>query len=222
MFQKVLIVDDHATTSSGVSNLLKSLGVKNIETVFYCDDALLKVRKANDLLKQPFELVITDLSFKEDYHNMKLKGGEDLVRKLRSLYSKLPIIVYSMEDHFQKVRELIRELGANAYVCKGRRSDRELEEAIKSVHAKKVFLSQAVENALHNYSKSQLTTYEKEILKLLSEGKSQPDISSYLKKYNISPSSLSSIEKSMNRLKDQFNANNSVHLVAILKDLRLI
>jgi DNA-binding NarL/FixJ family response regulator len=222
MFQKVLIADDHATTSSGVKNLLKSLGIKNVEVAFYCDDAHLKIRKANDILNEPFDLVITDLSFKEDYHNRDLKRGEDLVKKLRSLYTDIGIIVYSMEDHFQKVRELIQELGANAYVCKSRRSDRELEEAIKSVYEKKTYLSKDVENALHNYSRSELTTYEKAVVKLLSQGLSQPDISSYLKKFNISPSSLSSIEKTMNRLKDQFNASNAVHLVSILKDLRLI
>ena len=222
MFQKVLIVDDHATSNQGVSRLLKSIGVEDVETTFYCDDAHLKAIKANDLLKEPYDLVITDLSFKEDHRDCDLKGGEDLVKKLRSLYPNLPIIVYSMEDHFQKVRELINECGANAYVCKNRTSEKELKAAIQSVLVKKLYLSKEVRKALLIDAENVLTPYEKEVAKSLSEGMSQPQISSYLRKYNISPNSLSSIEKCVNRLKDQYNANNAVHLVSMLKDMKLI
>lgn len=222
MFQKVLIVDDHATSSQGVSKLLTSIGVEVVETTFYCDDARLKVIKAHDILEDPYDLVITDLSFKQDHRDCDLKGGEDLVKHLRNLYPNLPVIVYSMEDHFQKVRELINECGANAYVCKSRTSEKELKAAIHSVSVNKMYLSKEVRKALQVNAENSLTPYEKEVAKSLSEGMSQPQISSYLRKYNISPNSLSSIEKCINRLKDQYNANNAVHLVSMLKDAKLI
>ena len=48
------------------------------------------------------------------------------------------------------------------------------------------------------------------------------DISFQFKKNNTSPSSLSTIEKHLNKLKIQFKANNAIHLVAIAKDVGLI
>jgi hypothetical protein len=56
----------------------------------------------------------------------------------------------------------------------------------------------------------------------MSNGLSQDEISQLFKKNNISPSSLSTIEKRLNKLRIQFRANNAIHLVAIAKDLGLI
>ncbi|MFT5075314.1 MAG: hypothetical protein ACJAX7_000092 [Saprospiraceae bacterium] len=62
----------------------------------------------------------------------------------------------------------------------------------------------------------------KNIIKLLSNGLSQEDISFQFKNNQTSPSSLSSIEKRLNKLKIQFKAINSIHLVSIVKDVGLI
>ena len=43
-----------------------------------------------------------------------------------------------------------------------------------------------------------------------------------LKENNIKPSSLSSIEKRLNKLRIDFKANNAIHLVSTAKDLGLI
>ena len=66
------------------------------------------------------------------------------------------------------------------------------------------------------------TDYDIELLKLLSIGLSQDEISSNFKQKNISPNSLSSIEKKINKLKLYFNAQNAIHLVSITKDTGLI
>ena len=56
----------------------------------------------------------------------------------------------------------------------------------------------------------------------LSIGISQENIEAEFKKEGISPNSKSSIEKHINKLKIYFKANNTVHLVAIAKDLGII
>ena len=56
----------------------------------------------------------------------------------------------------------------------------------------------------------------------MSDGCSNKEISDEFKKNAISPSSISSIEKRLNRLRILFKANNAVHLVAVVKDLGLI
>ena len=60
------------------------------------------------------------------------------------------------------------------------------------------------------------------LVEKLSLGLSQDEISSDFKLHKIVPSSLSSIEKRLNKLKLQFKANNAIHLVAKVKDLGLI
>ena len=68
----------------------------------------------------------------------------------------------------------------------------------------------------------EIDEFDIQLINLLSKGWSQDDISEDLKTKNISPNSLSTIEKRLNKLKVQFKANNTIHLVAITKDLGLI
>lgn len=222
MFKKVLLVDDHTSVNSGVLDLLSPLDNIEVQVALYCDEAYLKVRKAAEVDKQPFDLIITDLSFKEDHRERELTSGEQLIKKIRSLYPDLPIIVYSMEDHFQKVRTLINNCGANAYVCKGRKGDQELLNAIKAVLEGVQFLSPEVRYALLEKEDREITSYDITLVQQLSQGLSQIQISEYLKNQGISPSSVSSVEKRLNRLKDLFRANNVIHLVTLMKDARLI
>lgn len=221
MFQKVLIVDDHAAINDGVSSSLSKNGIANISKALYCDDAYLKIKKA-EFDKQPFDLVITDLEFKADHREQKITSGEALVKALRTAYPNLTIIVYSQEDHFQKVRVLIHECGANGYVWKGREGDRELMKALEVVYNGQQFLSRQVERALLQKDDTEITDYDIELVTKLSLGLSQNQISDYFKTQNISPSSVSSVEKRLNKLKDQFRASNAIHLVTLMKDAKLI
>ncbi|WKD86412.1 Response regulator UvrY [Polaribacter huanghezhanensis] len=221
MFQKVLIVDDHALTNDGVSLTLAALGINNIHKALYCDDAYLKVKRA-EFDKQPFDLIITDLSFNKDHREREITSGEELVKKIRLENDRVSIIVYSQEDHFQIVRALIQKCGANGFVCKGRESNKELEKAIQAVYNGNLFLSRQVERALQQKEDIEITDYDIELVKQLSLGLLQDEISEYFKANNISPSSVSTIEKRLNKLKDQFSANNSIHLVTLMKDAKLI
>ena len=221
MFKKVLIVDDHDNINTSVLDILKRLGIKNIINSQYCDDAFLKVKRA-ELDKAPFDLLITDLSFKKDHRECKLTSGEDLIAALRNDYKSLPIIVYSMKDQFQKVRLLINQYQVNAYVCKDRKGSSELKSAIETVYNDQQFLSPQIAKAIDTKNNLEIDNYDISLIKLLSNGLSQDDISIHFKSNNISPSSLSSIEKRLNKLRIQFKANNAIHLVAIVKDLGLI
>jgi hypothetical protein len=64
--------------------------------------------------------------------------------------------------------------------------------------------------------------YDAKLLDQLSKGLSQDEISMLFKNNNTNPSGISSIEKRISKLRIQFNANNSTHLVTIVKDLGLI
>jgi DNA-binding NarL/FixJ family response regulator len=221
MFKKVLIADDLGSINQGVLTVVNALGITNVQQAQYCDDAYLKIKKAI-LDKTAFDLLITDLSFKADYREQIYPSGETLVEALSLEHPDLNIIVYSVDDRLPKVRSLIATSYADAYVCKGRKGLIELTEAIKSVNNKKHYLSPQVAQALNTTFNLEIDNYDIELVKQLSLGFSQGEISKQFEKSNVSPSSLSSVEKRLNKLKDQFKANNAIHLVAIVKDLGLI
>ena len=64
--------------------------------------------------------------------------------------------------------------------------------------------------------------YDLVLLKSLADGYSQQEISKRFKKQAISPHSLSSIEKRVNRLKESLSARNIPNLIALAKDMGLI
>tara|TARA_R110002072_G_scaffold59514_3_gene151571 strand:- start:9498 stop:10163 length:666 start_codon:yes stop_codon:yes gene_type:complete len=221
MFKKVLISDDLESINQGIHSVLESLKIKDIEQTQYCDDAYLKIKKGFHE-NNPFDLLITDLSFKSDHREEKITSGEVLTEKLKKEHPDLKIIVYSVEDRIQIVRSLMLSKNLDAYVCKGRNGLLELRTAVETLFKDQKYLSPQVAHAINDKIHIEIDDYEIEILKLLSKGFSQDEISRLFRKNNTSPSSLSSIEKKLNKLRIQFKANNAIHLVSIVKDLGLI
>lgn len=221
MFKKVLIAEDMEDINKGVHTLLTELGVSQIDQVQYCDDAYLKVKKA-DLDKEPYDLVVSDLSFKVDHRLQTYTSGQALVEKLKEEFPNLKVIVYSVEDRLQAVRTLFNQHNIDAYVCKSRNGLKNLSLAISEIAKGETFLSPEVSNAFSSANELEIDDYDISLLDNLSKGLSQDEISALYRKENISPASLSSIEKRLNKLRIQFNANNAIHLVAIVKDLGLI
>lgn len=221
MFKKVLVSDDLECINQGVISVLNSLNIEYITQVAYCDDAFLQIEKAI-LDNSPFELLITDLSFVADHRKQKYPSGEVLINALKQKHPQLKVIAYSVEDKLQKVRTVILDSKADAYVCKGRHGLDQIKEAIQEVYKGNQYLSPQIQNALCKRLSVEISDYDIEILKLLSHGLSQKEISLDFIENNITPSSLSSVEKKISKLCDHFKANNTTHLVAIVKDLALI
>jgi len=63
---------------------------------------------------------------------------------------------------------------------------------------------------------------EELIIQYLLEGKTQPEIAAILKERGIEPNSLSSIEKTLRKLKDEHGAKTMFHLGAIITIKRYI
>lgn len=221
MFKKILIAEDMEDISKGVRSLLAELGISNVQYVQYCDDAYLKIKRG-ELDNEPFELIITDLSFKADHRSQKYPSGEALVRKIKEEFPNLKVIVYSVEDRLQPVRNLFNTYQIDAYVCKSRNGLKNLTKAISEVYNRNSYLSPEVSNAFGTAAALEVDDYDISLLDYLSKGLSQEEISSVYREQHISPASLSSIEKRLNKLRVLFNANNAIHLVAIVKDLGLI
>lgn len=222
MFRKILIIEDIDSISLGVTALLEKNFTAEVHSTKYCDEGYLKIRKAIQD-QNPFDLIITDLSFKDDpTRESQINSGEELVQRLFDETILPKIIVYSIEDKPFLIRSLFYNNSISGFVAKGRESSTELLEAITALSEGDIYISPEFANILKQQPTFEIDKYDIEILKLLSEGCTLESMSIEFKNNNYPSPSTSSIEKKINKLKFVLKAQNSMHLVGIAKDMRLI
>lgn len=222
MFKKVLIADDMDFINLGVRSELEKLGIKEIDNVQYCDEALLKLKSAK-LNNAPFDLLISDLSFDQDHNEQKLTSGDQLIKNVRNDFPDMKIAVFSVEDKAYTIQTLFNDYDINAYVWKSREGLRELKRALNIIEASdSTYISPELAGVLSNNNSIEITEYDIFLIECLSQGLLQGQISEKLKVLNWNPSSVSAVEKRLKFLKEHFDANNPAHLVAMSKDLGLI
>lgn len=221
MFKKVLIAEDNDSINFAVRSVMEELNIEKVEHAQYCDTAWLLAKKAM-LENEPFDLLICDLSFKNDHRNEKLKSGKDLIAMLKKEDPNLTILVNSVEDHPQTVKTLWDSGDINGYVCKGRNGMKDLKEAIKVVNRGEVYNSLDIEKALKQANTLVLEDFEINLLSYIANGLTQEEIQSKFRENKIFPNSKSTIEKRLKELREEFNARTTPHLIGIVKDLNLI
>ena len=222
MFKKILVAEDLDAISQTIMMSLERFNIPEIDHVKYCDDAIIKIHKSL-YEKAPYDLLISDLSFKPDHRNTNLKSGRELIEAVKKIHPEIKIIVYSIEDKSFLIKSLFNDLGINAYVSKGRNSIVELQEAVENIYANKNrILSKDLEYAMNNKAVLEIEPFDIQVLKQLSKGNTVDDISENFKTLGIAPNGTSSLEKRIGKLKTYFKANNNVHLISISKDLGLI
>lgn len=219
MYKRVLIAEDIDSITTAVIQILNQMGCVNIDFVKYCDDAILKTKKAM-ADGNPYDLFISDLSFEPDHREVKIKSGDEAILQIRKLQPEIKIIVYSIEDKSFRIKSLFENSGINAYVQKGRNSIAELKSAITKIEeANSVYVSPNLEYILKEKTDREIDDLDIQLIKQLSIGYSQDEMEARFKELGITPNSKSTIEKRLGKLKDYFRANNTVHLIAIAKDL---
>lgn len=221
MFKKVLIAEDLDSVNKAVQDLLKNIGVEQIENSQHCDDAYLLLKKA-ELDNEPFELLICDLSFKPDHRDEKIKSGEELAARLKQELPALKIIINTVEDHAGMVKRIWEAGIADSYVLKDRNGLKNLQLAIEKLAHDEKYLSPSLQKILRQQNLVQLSDYEVSILNYLAEGYNQDEIHEAFREKNISPNSKSSIEKKLKDLRDDFGAKTNPHLISIAKNLQII
>lgn len=221
MYKKILIVEDIDSISLGVKSVIEKHVNADIRYTKYCDEACLKIHKAI-LEGEPFDLLITDLSFKEDHREARLKSGEELIAAVRDIDTDIPILVYSIEERPYKIKMLFETWYINAFVNKGRDSAHDIVEALNSLYVGAKYVSPHLAYIFKKNAFIEIEENDVLLLKYLSEGLTQSEISEVLKKKGLSSSSTSSIEKRLNKLKIYFKAHNTIHLIATVKDIGII
>jgi two-component system capsular synthesis response regulator RcsB len=221
MFKRVLIAEDHETTSISVRKTLEDLGIAQTEYTYYCDDALMHIKK-NVLSEQPYDLLITDLSFEEDHRKQTLLDGMELIAAVKAIQPDLKVLVFSAENKAAVIDTLFKELSIDAYVRKARHDAKELKLAIEAIAKNKTFLSENLKQFVKQKNAYEFSAYDITIISLLSQGTLQKEIPAYLQKNNIKPSGLSSVEKRLNLIKEVLDFSKNEQLVAYCKDFGII
>lgn len=222
MFKKILIADDIDSVNLGVKSLLEKETSVEIDHVRYCDDAILKIKKAvRDGF--PYELLISDLSFKQDHREVRLAGGEELIAAARKEQPEIKVIAYSVDERNFRIKSLFDTFEVDAFVSKGRDGSAQLSNAIKTIYdSDRRYISPHLNHLLADSSALEIDENDVEVLHYLSKGMSQEEIAKTLQQLKRTSSSLSSMEKRINKLKIVFKARNLAHLVSIAKDMGLI
>jgi len=177
MKTKILLVDDHKILRDGICSLVK--GYDDMEVVGEAADGRTAIRLVQELSP---DVVIMDISMPD-------LNGIDATRRIIADYPKVKIIALSMHYDKQFVSEIFKA-GASGYLIKDSAFD-ELEHAIRIVMQGKTYInpqiaSLVVESLVNQTAStsrkafSLLTEREREVLQLISEGKSTKQIASDL------------------------------------------
>ncbi|WP_416448254.1 response regulator [Leeuwenhoekiella sp. A2] len=223
MFTKILIAEDHGTTVRGLQVILpQSLGIHEIFITNYCDVALLKIKTAH-LKNEPFELLISNLSFTTNGNIQNLQSGIQLIEAIRNLNINTKIIVLSSETKIGIIKELYERQLIDGFVVKGPNEINDLLKAIKIVYTGKIYTSNTISMKLFQFADLiEISKYDKLLIKLCAEGYTNLEIAEYLKKNQITPNALRTIELHFNSLKIILQVRTTVQLISKAKDLGII
>ncbi len=204
--QRVLIVDDHTLLRAGLRALLAQ--DPSIEIVGEAADGRDAVRAVGQLAPH---LVLMDLT-------MPGMNGIEAVTEIKRRYPDVRILVMTLHKTEDFIHASLKA-GADGYILKDATHE-ELRVAIKSVLQGKTYLSMDVSGkVVSGYlggGKSSsgssvfdtLTHREREILKLVAEGKSNKAIAEFLSL------SVKTVEKHRSNLMSKLDVHNSAGLTA--------
>jgi len=221
MFNKVLIAEDHQSIKLTVEQTLKNLGISEFQYVYYCDDAVSRLKRSNQENK-PFELLITDLSFTDDGQQQAITDGSQLIKEARSLQPDLKVLVFSAESNPDAIRELFDRFSIDGYVCKGRHDAIELNSAILMIADHKKYVPMEFRNAIRKKNSYDFDEFDTMIISQLALGTKLKDIPAYLEQRGAKASSLSSVEKRLNLIKEACDFTTNTQLIAYCKDRKII
>lgn len=221
MIDKVLIAEDHETANLSVQKTMGELNIREIDHAFYCDDALQKIVIAKQK-GRPYDLLITDLYFESDGNVQKIAGGLDLIKSVRAIQPEIRILVFSAENRAATIDMLYKSYEIDAFVRKARNDARELKAALDNLCRGQRHYPSSLAQHVKQANTYEFTEFDMHIIRLLSQGYQQKDISEYLKQHQIRPSSLSSIEKRLGQIREELEFSKNEQLVLFCKEAGLL
>ena len=205
---RVFIVDDHPVVIEGIHSLLQN--EKDIE---WAGQAMNAASCFGFFVNHTTDVILMDIS-------MPGMDGVELCALMKEKYPGIMILGLSTFNQGLYIKKMM-ENGASGYILKNS-SREELIEAIHAVHSGAIFFSGEVGEALNAYQKSAKTDLpvlsgrEKEILGLIAEGYTNPQIA---EKIFLSPFTVDSHRKN---LLAKLNAKNTALLIKLAVENKLL
>lgn len=203
---RVFVVDDHPLVQEGMRSLLGN--EKGIEL---CGYAMTAQSCLGFFVHNSADVILMDI-------NLPDMNGLDLCKEIKTKYPGIMILALSTFNQGSYVTKMM-ENGASGYVVKNA-DKKELLEAIHEVNKGKTYLSFEAGQAMRKNNESvqipAITRREKEILALIAEGFTNPEIAS---KLFVSSTTVDSHRKN---LLAKLNVKNTASLIKFAMDHELI
>ncbi|WP_462255025.1 response regulator [Ferruginibacter sp.] len=203
---KIVIVDDHPMVLEGMSAMLAQIEfVINAGTAANAYEAMQQIKATAP------DIVITDI-------NMPEVSGIELALKIKKEFPAVKIIAMSTFKERSYISQMIQN-GAAGYLVKSA-SKEEIEEAILSVYEGKLYMSLDIN--LSAADKQELTdipvlsSREKEVLRLIADGFTNPQIATKLF------ISLHTVDSHRKNLLTKFAVNNTASLIKLAVRYNLV
>ncbi|MEW6325980.1 MAG: response regulator transcription factor [Thermodesulfobacteriota bacterium] len=203
---KILLADDHALFRQGLKRILSE--TEDLEVIGEVADGLELLKLLKKLRPH---MVILDIS-------MPNIRGIEAIPEIKSINPDSKILVLTMHKNMEYLHQAISS-GADGYLLK-EDADNELFFAISKIKQGKIYISPKLSEYLTedwakmhrgepglSYESEILTTREREILKLVAEGKSSKEIAALL---NIS---IRTVEHHRANIMGKLNLRNIAELI---------
>lgn len=215
MIDKVIIAEDQESSNLSIQKTMEDLCIKHSDYVYYCDDALNKIQAARQK-GRPYDLLITDLSFEADGTFQKIGGGLELIHAVRAVQPEIMILVFTAEGRPSVVDNLFKNYEIDAYVRKARHDVKELKSAFAALSKGERYYPRALAQVTEQVNTYEFTELDINIIRLISEGIPQKEIPDYI------PKSLSTIEKKLKQIRDEFGFVKNEQLVLFCKEAGIL
>ena len=200
MTTKILLADDHTIVRQGLKLILSAH--TDLEVIGEAANGKEAVDLASKL--KP-DIVVMDVAMPE-------LNGIEATRRMVEANQRVKILVLSMHKEAVYVREILRA-GARGYILKDA-IDSELVSAVRSVAKGDGYISPAVSGALLNDYRKDVTdpldllsNREREVLQLISEGKTNKEVAN---KLNLS---VYTIDSHRGKIMEKLNLHSTGELV---------
>jgi len=204
----VFIVDDHPVVIEGIHSLLQ-----NEKDIAWMGHAMNASSCLGFFVSNTADVVLMDIS-------MPGMDGVELCAVMKEKYPGIMILGLSTFNQGLYIKKMV-ENGASGYILKNS-SKEELIKAIHAVHEGHIYFSGEVGMALQEYQRSSikelpvLTAREKEVLELIAEGYTNPQIA---EKIFLSPFTVDSHRKN---LLAKLGVKNTASLIRLAVEKKLI